>query len=279
MSVRDSVQIKIAKARPQDRRPQEVQGAALRRSVSLQGLHLVLLALLAALLTACAALETQSGAGKHAATSVLLENNPRVIVLPMFTLIKEFRQYDDLVHAELVKRLDALGYDTFLLSDKQYKDIRRQALIESGAMYNPRIGLYLPSDMPVYIQSILRQLAQLGDYHLVIFPELQLRKAVLAGDKVGWDGIVRPFLKEGRVTSLYKVPNAAKGLSIKVSAYTASGGLQMEGFGGLVVPYILNLNDTPPSYYLRRDMFAGAKLDSGFDFLLAPLRLQQHQPD
>ncbi len=195
----------------------------------------------------------------------------KVVVLPIFSLVKEFRQYTPLIHQTLVDSLSARGFDCFVIGEKQYLEMRKKALQESGSIYNPGVGEFIPFNEDVYIADFVQQLTSVGDFNLLLFPELLLRTAMVNGDFVAWDGTNQPLIVKGNADGNAKIPKIARGLSLKVVAYTIRGERRMEQFGGLAVPYYLDLTSTPASFKLRDNLMEQEKLLKGVQRVIAPL--------
>lgn len=186
-----------------------------------------------------------------------------IVVLPVFTVVRAFRPYGTEVHQQLVKELEQAGHDCFVVSDKQYKSLRHQALEQSGSIYNPAVGDFVAYKEDVYAASMIEQLSKLGDFDLMLIPELVLRTAAVDGDQLVWDGVRLPMVVKGERDATFKAPGKARGLSFKGTVYTSNGREVVKRYSGFAVPYYLDLGATPPNYRIRETLYDEATLDVG----------------
>ena len=199
------------------------------------------------------------------------EAQKRIVVLPVFSLVKDFRQYSDDVHQRLLRQLKSMGYDTIVLEHTQYQQMRRQALEQSGSIYNPMVGEFVPYKEDIYLASLVEQLRTQESFDLILLPELVLRDAKLDGDLMVWDGGKLPFQISGDKKQRYKTPSRVRGLSLEIEVYTPTLRQKVRHFGAIAVPYYFDLNTKPPSFKLRENLFDGKVVDAGVGLAIEPL--------
>jgi hypothetical protein len=205
------------------------------------------------------------------------ETQKRIVVLPVFSLVKEFRQYSDDVHQRLLGQLKSMGYDPIVLEHAHYQQIRRQALEQSGSIYNPMVGEFVPYKEDVYLASLVEQLGSEEGFDLILLPELVLRDAKLDGDLMVWDGAKLPFQVSGDKKQRYKTPSRIRGLSLEIEVYTPGLRQKVRHFGAIAVPYYYDLNTTPPRFKLRENLFDGKVVDAGIGLAIDPLVNKQQK--
>ncbi len=202
------------------------------------------------------------------------EDSQKIIVFPVFSIVKEFHQYNDEVHGRLIAELQKLGFDVVTVSEEQYRDIRHHALEQSGSIYNPAVGDFVPYNEQVYVADIVLQLAKSVNFDLLLMPELTLRTATVDGDLLVWDGVRLPQVIKGKKNKTYRVPDKARGLSLKIALYTRAGREQVKHYTGVAVPYYLDLERRPPSYRLREQLFDDGQLDASIELALKTLKVR-----
>ena len=84
------------------------------------------------------------GCAEQAVKPAVVQETKKIVVFPVFSVIKEFRQYDAMVHSHLVAQLQSLGHEVVVVADEQYRSLRHHALEQSGSIYNPTVGDFIP---------------------------------------------------------------------------------------------------------------------------------------
>lgn len=194
-----------------------------------------------------------------------------VVVIPVFSLLKDFRSMSEDISQELMIQLEQNSFDSFVLNKKMFKVLNRKALEESGAIYNPEVGQFVPTRRDVYIKSLVKQLGSVGEFNLLLVPEITMRRARISGDEVWWDNQSMPLPVSGKSKTAYKVPAEGRGLSLKLSAYTSSGGEQMTSYGAIAVPFYLDLSKTPPEFKARKKVLQMTDFSAAVKQAMQPL--------
>jgi len=191
------------------------------------------------------------------------------IVLPISTLHKELRGDVSIVQHQLEKTLKDAGYHITELTADEFEKMQHNAFDESGSIYNPSVGEYVPLDAGRYRSSLLQQLHD-RKFTITIMPELQLRTAQVQGENVLWDGVTRKI--EVRGTSNYLAPHEARGLSLVISAYTSTGALVGKGAGGITVPFYLDATTSNVQFHLRDSFYDADEVKEGVAIAIMSLR-------
>lgn len=193
----------------------------------------------------------------------------KAIVLPIFTLHKELRSDASMVQNELREALQEAGYDCVELTADEFEKLQRTAFDESGSIYNPTVGEYIPLDDAKYRKSLLQQL-RTRTFDVLIIPELQLRQALVQGKTIVWDGVSREM--EVRGDGKYLIPREARGLSLFVSAYGSTGVLVGKGAGGITVPFYLDTTIPDAQFQLRQTFYDADEVSEGVAKAIMGLR-------
>jgi hypothetical protein len=191
------------------------------------------------------------------------------VVLPVFTLHKELRGDVAIVQNQLVRALKDAGYKCVELSADEFEKIQRVAFEESGSIYNPTVGEYVPLEPGRYRVSLLQQLRG-RKFDVVILPELQLRAAQVQANNILWDGVTRNI--EVRGNSQYLAPRQARGLSLLVAAYGNTGALVGRGIGGITVPFYLDATTADVQFRLRDAFYDVDEVSEGVAIAVKGLR-------
>jgi hypothetical protein len=193
----------------------------------------------------------------------------KAIVLPLFTLHKELRSDLSIVQTQLVRALEAAGYECEQISEEEFEKLRDNAFSESGSIYNPSVGEYVALEPVAYRKSLLQQLRSRG-FDVMILPELQLRAASVQGNSILWDGVSRDVIVRG--SGRFLMPREARGLSLAVTAYGSTGVLVGRGFGGITVPFYLDTTGSTAQFRLRDAFYDSAEVKEGVAIAIRGLR-------
>lgn len=200
--------------------------------------------------SACASQPAEKN--RRPGTAALSSKQQTVVVIPVFSLVKDFRPMSDGIKDELMKQLEEKSFDCYVISKKMFKVLNRKALEESGAIYNPKVGEFVPTRKDVYIKSLISQLASVGEFNLLLVPEIVMRDARISGGEVWWDNQSMSLPISGKSRTSYKVPQQGRGLSLQLAAYTSSGGEQMMSYGAIAVPFYLDISEPQPELKMRK---------------------------
>lgn len=213
-----------------------------------------------------------SGCAEQPVKPVVEEEPKKIVLLPVFSVIKEFRQYDEMVHRRLINQLQNLGHEPIVIADEQYQLFRKHALEQSGSIYNPAVGDFIPYDEQVYVAKLVLQLSKSIDFDLLMLPELSLRAATVDGDMLVWDGVRMPQVIKGGQDKTFRSPDKARGLSLKIAIYTRAGRELVKHYTGVAVPYYLDLQQSPVRYRLRKQLFDDDQLNTSIALALKTLQ-------
>ncbi len=195
----------------------------------------------------------------------------KLVVLPVVTMMGELRMQGYRIHSNLKAKLEELGCDCNTIGKDQYQSFRRQALEQSGSIYDPAVGEFMPLKEDRYVESMISQLVTSGDYDGVVFVELVLRRAVFDDGRLIWDDTVQPLVVIGGELKNHRLLQQTRGLSINLHILDREGDLLYKQIAGISVPFELDLTVKPPHFRLRQLPFNNSQLNAALEMLMAGL--------
>lgn len=216
--------------------------------------------LLVAWLAACTTTEVSKTAPKVKAETVLL--------LPVDALYDELAGQAEPVNRLLADELSSRKFQVISSDKAVYRQAVDQALEISGAMYDPKVGKFLPADRNKYWKALIDIYAVNEDFDVMIMPELAIRQAQTDGDYAEWDDARRRIELAEKADEPYRHPPTLSGLSVKLTAFTAGGVFIVQSHGGVSLPYLVNHNQSPPTLKLKKTLFTDKELNQGVDTAL-----------
>lgn len=202
-----------------------------------------ILFVLAMLMVACSTVETRSG------PTVKAQN---VVILPIESLHSELLEQDGDLYELLVQAIGKKKFAVTSNSAEEFQPALDQALADAGAIYDPSVGQFLPSDRQIYIKSLIDYYSHESTVDVIVLPELLIRRANVRGDTASWDGVERTIELSEKPEKTYKSLREARGLSIKLSVYSRQGAFLLQSYAGISLPFTVNYNSEPAELNLKR---------------------------
>ncbi len=191
-----------------------------------------------------------------------------LLVLPVRSLHDELLIGGDAVHQRLLNELDALEFQVELLPENTVVFYEDQALEVSGSVYSPKIGQFVALDESVYQYHLIQMLAKDYEFDAVILPQLTLRTTKVNIDEAEWDGVSREIEFVNKPDRLYKLPKSAKGVSVRLSAFSRNGAKISSGFGGLALPYKIDFIDGKSAFSLKESFYHESEINQAIEIAL-----------
>lgn len=221
---------------------------------------IALIGVFSLLLSACSTVETRSG------PTVKAQN---VVVLPVESLHAELIEQDNQLYTLLQKNIGKKKFRVIAAEDQQtFQPALDQALSDAGAVYDPAVGQFLPSDRQIYIKSLIDYYSEQQAVDVLVLPELLIRKASVAGDTASWDGSERKIELSEKAVKPYSSLREARGLSIKISVYSGNGAFLLQSYAGIAVPYTVNYNKRPAELELKTHYMTNKEQQQAVDAVL-----------
>jgi hypothetical protein len=161
----------------------------------------------------------------------------------------------DALHAELT----GAGYRTGLLDAQNHATIWAQEVDAVGGIFDARSGAPKPAAQAAAMSALAQRLARETKAALVIQPKLVFRKAELHGTKAAWDGRVVFAPTRGTDGGSSRQRGTTPAISVQLLAFTDTGALAFNTFGGVKLPYVVDFVTERP--VLRSDLFPRADED------------------
>lgn len=204
----------------------------------------------------CAACSTAKLRPQSADLDHIIQPPAMVVLLPVGSISVEMRDGIDTVQLAAQNILSDLGYDVFVVKPRTYKILRDNALANSGSIYSPTVGEFVPLDDEVYAQAMLAQIQQQAQVQLLLMIDLELRDVSNDGHELIWDD-ARAQLEVVNTKSIaYAQPSSMKGLSFKIKAYDGQGRKRFVNRTGFALPYRLRVSEQLAEYQLRENLFS-----------------------
>lgn len=203
-----------------------------------------ILLVFAVFVTACSTVETRSG------PTVKAQN---VVVLPIESLHSELLEQDNNLYQLLVQVINKKKFVVISNTAEEFQPALDQALADAGAIYDPSVGQFLPSDRQVYIKSLIDYYSRGNTVDVIVLPELLIRRTGVRGDTASWDGVERTIELSEKPEKTYKALREARGLSLKLSVYSRQGAFLLQSYAGISLPFTVNYNSEPAELNLKRE--------------------------
>jgi hypothetical protein len=232
---------------------------------------------LSALLLLCCSLLFTACASTTTSDKPVVEAHS-VLLLPATSLHKELNGSLTDVASELDRQLDAAGFTVVHAEPDVFEAAKKKALEVSGAVYNPKVGRYVPLNREVYVAQLMSALSVTYKHNVVIKPDLILRTAVVDGDYAKWDNLKREIEIINKPKTPFQMPDRAKGLSLRLKYYTRNGAMLDTSYGGVSLPYVLDFASGKAEYQLKELFFKQKDLQNSVELALAPFLQQVKLP-
>lgn len=218
-----------------------------------------ILVLFTLLLSACSTVETRSG------PTIKAQN---VVILPIESLHHELLEQNNGLYDLLAQSVQKKKFHVITSSKEEFQPFLDQALSDAGAIYDPSVGQFLPSDRQIYIKSLIDSYSRENTVDVVILPELLIRKAHIYGDTASWDGVERAVELTEKPDKPYSSLREARGISIKLSVYTRNGAFLLQSYSGISLPYTVNYNKKPAELELKDEFMTQKEQMQAVDAVL-----------
>lgn len=218
-----------------------------------------LLATFALILSACSTVETRSG------PTVKAQN---VVLLPIESLHNELLEQENELYELLAQAVHKKRFHVITSTADEFQPALDQALSDAGAIYDPNVGQFLPSDRQIYIKSLIDYYARENAVDVIVLPEILIRKARVYGDTASWDGAERSVELSEKPEKPYSSLREARGLSIKLSVYTRNGSFLLQSYAGVSLPYTVNYNKKPAELELKTEFMTQKEQRQAVDAVL-----------
>jgi hypothetical protein len=189
------------------------------------------------------------------------------------SLHQELNVAEPLVDVVLKKRLSDTSFKVKTLSDEQFQQANSLALLESGSIYDPAVGSYVPLDLRVYAASIKKILVQQYQFDTLVLAKLLLRDAEIVDNHVEFDG-VRRDLEYGANTPKHIVPRRVRGLALQLDAFTGDNNATRAVFGGISLPYYIKLQNNQPDFVIKENFFSKKEVEEAAKIAVKKLQQQ-----
>lgn len=186
-----------------------------------------------------------------------------VLLLPLSTLHQELTQGGELIAEQLEQQLSRHGFTVFALAPQVHQRYVDKALEISGAVYDPNIGQFVPLDKGVYAYNFVRLIAVDYEFDVVLNPQLLLRTTRVNMDEAQWDGVSREIEFVVKPEKNYQIPRSAKGVSLRLNGYSRNGGSVSTGFGGVSLPYRVDLAQGIKGFKLKESFYTKSEIKEG----------------
>ena len=171
----------------------------------------------------------------------------RFLIAPMNVrdpLPYELDQDLPVLEAALIARLERLGHPTRVLDRGLYEDLWEVSVRREGGLFplEPEYRERLDNVMAGVIDGLARRYR---DFGALILPKVVFREVELHGAGARWDGVSRILAISNvrRIQRSMSVSGRSRGLSLRVEIFDRRHGRVFRGHGGLVLPYLLNLEE------------------------------------
>ncbi len=203
-------------------------------------------------------------------TKPLMIDANKVVVLHVEALHKELKDSSKPIYRQLINNIEKKGFQVESMTAEHYQQLREEALLVSGSVYDPNVGRFIPLNRSVYIKAIVDLSARQFSHDIVLIPEVVLRTASVVGDKASWDNVEREVTFINQPLSTYDLPRKIKGLSLRLAGYTYNGAEVFLNFSGVSLPYHMRYFDGKITPDLKEQFFTDDELEEGVDLALEP---------
>ena len=199
-----------------------------------------------------------------------------ILVLSVEAMHKELKDAAAPAYKQLIKKIGKKGFRIVPLTPTTYQQLREMALVQSGSVYDPQVGQFVPLDRAAYLKAIIDISRNRFPHDVVLIPEVILRNTAVVGDEMSWDGIKKEISFVDPPETIYDLPRNAKGLSLRLAAYTRNGARLFYKFNGISLPYLLRYSEGKFSLELKEKFFTDKELKKGVELALKPFFAQVH---
>lgn len=196
-----------------------------------------------------------------------IPKNARITILPMAYDFPAVPQEVPVIQEAIINQIKALGFTPIKVTldpASTPKEILQTFAVTNDAHKDVRSAK----------QNFLANLKKQTPYEIALIPAVVSRKAALSGQVAIWDNVRNGLVvKGGGYGGDMDWSGARLALSLELDAYDAAGNWLFTSYGGINVPYIINLKDSTND--LKPRLFESEKdrgyLQKGVEVALKPL--------
>lgn len=169
----------------------------------------------------------------------------------------------------LHRSLKTAGYRVVALDKGSYDAIWSQEIAEVGGIYDPHTGVLRRRELMLASGRLVQRVSSETHAAMVMRPQLVLRRAEVSGMSASWDGQQRRVPVFGLGSNTITNDGSTLGLSVGLDIFTSSGELVMHTYGGILLPYRINVLSGKNE--VRSDLFANEnEVTDGVTIALKP---------
>lgn len=212
-------------------------------------------------------LAAESDPNTYADSLPNIPQNARIAILPMASDFQAVPQEIPIIQEAIISQIKALGFTPIKVA------------LDPASTPKETVRIFAASneahqDIRPAKQSFLASLKKQTPFEIAFIPAVISRKATLTRQVVVWDNVrVGLVVKGGGYGGDMEWSGSKLALSLELDAYDAEGNWLFTSYGGISVPYIVNLNDSTNE--LKPRLFEAEKdqtyLQKGVEAALKPL--------
>jgi len=192
-----------------------------------------------------------------------------IVLLPAQVETADLEPGAAVLMTALHRRLTAAGYKVIALDEGSYDAIWSQEVAEVGGIYDPHTGVLRRHELMLALGRLVQRVSLETHAAMVMRPQLVLRRAEISGMSATWDGQQRRVPVFGLGADTITNDGSTLGLSVGLDVFTPSGELVMHTYGGILLPYRINVLSSKNE--VRSDLFAnGTEVIDGVGIALKP---------
>ena len=221
-------------------------------------------------LSACAATGPTSSLDNVITSNYQLpDKTKKIVILPLQSPYAEFDSGKEPVVTQLYGSLIKAGYKPVVLQKENYQRIWAEETEAVGGLYDTKTGGYRKAAFEHALSMLARRIAIDTDCSLVLAPSFAIKTVKDSGEKASWDGVSRRLMLQGSTDSR-RWSGTSKAISLELIAVNAAGQFQFKTYGGLVIPYVVDLYESKS--VIRTDMFSRPEeITEGVNLALLPI--------
>lgn len=192
-----------------------------------------------------------------------------IVLLPAEVEVADLQPGAAILMSALHQRLTAAGYKVVALDKSSHDAIWTQEVDAVGGLYDTKTGALRPREMALALGRLVQRVSMETHAAMVMRPQLELRRADVAGMSAAWDGQQRRLAVVGTGGDMVRHDGITWGLSVGLDIFASNGELVMQTHGGALLPYRFNIQTGKSE--VRPDLFANARdVADGVAIALSP---------
>jgi|GEM_PF-5041050 len=198
--------------------------------------------LLISFLTACATKPLPVGIGTEVSAQFTPPAKGAVIViLPAISAFREFEVGEEPITAMLNQELISAGYKTYLYPKSDLVKFWETETAPLGKRMGPQAGQDYPELKTRLNAKLALKLVKDFPNSLVLSQVIVPREAELSGSYARWDGRKSMQPTSSKMHSDDNLRGSTQAISLELIALDVNGNQQFKTFGGLLLPYKMNI--------------------------------------